>query len=152
MAVIDPRNFTTNAVPPPVVIEELIVEGKPVKLPPSATGDRRAAAAALAIPAGRQRFAIRYTGLSFAAPEKVHFRYKLDGLEHEWVDAGTRRSAEYGYLRPGIYRFRVLACNNDDVWSDKEASLTFRVLPRFWQTWWFEGSAAFVAARAISRE
>jgi signal transduction histidine kinase/ligand-binding sensor domain-containing protein len=150
LAVIDPRNFTTNTVPPPAVIEELIVEGKPVKLPPPVTGDRSAAAAALAIPAGKQRFEIRYTGLSFAAPEKVRFRYKLDGLEDEWVDAGTRRSAEYGYLRPGTYRFRVLACNNDDVWSDHEASLAFRVLPRFWQTWWFQGSAAFAAATAIS--
>ena len=150
LAVIDPRNFTTNTVPPPAVIEELMVEGQPVKLPAPATGDRSAAAAALAIPAGKQRFAIRYTGLSFAAPEKVHFRYKLEGLEDDWVDAGTRRSVEYSYLRPGTYRFRVLACNNDGVWSDAEASLAFKVLPRFWQAWWFQAGAGFVAAGAIS--
>ena len=150
LAVIDPQNFTTNTVPPPVVIEELEVEGKPVKLPAPATGDHSPAAAALAIPAGKQRFAIHYTGLSFAAPEKVRFKYKLEGLEDEWVDAGTRRSVEYGYLRPGTYHFRVLACNNDDVWSGEQASLTFQVLPRFWQTWWFQASTAFGAATAIS--
>ena len=80
----------------------------------------------------------------------MRFRYKLEGLEDEWVDAGTRRSAEYSYLRPGTYRFRVLACNNDDVWSNEEASLAFQVLPRFWQTWWFQAGAAFAAAGAIS--
>ena len=148
LAVIDPQNITTNTVPPPVVIEELIVESRPVRLPAPAAGDR--GAAALAIPAGKQSLEIRYTGLSFAAPEKVRFKYKLEGLEDEWVDAGPRRSAEYGYLRPGTYRFRVLACNNDDVWSEKEALLAFRVLPRFWQTWWFEGGAGFGITAAIS--
>lgn len=150
LAVIDPRNFTTNTVPPPVVIEELAVEGKPVKLPAPAIGDRSAGAATLAIPAGRQRFDIRYTGLSFAAPEKVHFRYKLEGLEDDWVEARTRRSVEYSYLRPRSYHFRVLACNNDGVWSNEEASLAFTVLPRFWQTWWFQAGAGFVAVSAIS--
>lgn len=149
LAIIDPRNFTTNTIPPPVVIEDLIVEGKPVKLPAPVTGDRGAAAAELAIPAGKQSFEIHYTGLSFAAPAKVRFRYRLDGLEDAWMDAGTRRLAAYGYLAPGTYRFRVLACNNDDVWSVQEASLGFRVLPRFWQTWWFEGSAAFAATAAV---
>ena len=150
LAVIDPRNFTTNTIPPPVVIEDLMVEGKPVKLPAPATGDHGAAVAELVIPAGKQSLEIHYTGLSFAAPAKVRFRYRLEGLEDAWMDAGTRRSAEYGHPRPGTYRFRVLACNNDDVWSVQEASLAFRVLPRFWQTWWFQGIATFAAVIAIS--
>jgi signal transduction histidine kinase len=150
LAIIDPESFTTNMVPPPVVIEELIVEGQPILLSVPATGGRSASATELAIPAGKQRFEVRYTGLSFAAPEKVHFKYKLEGLENEWVDAGTRRSAEYSYLRPGTYSFRVLACNNDGVWSDEEASLAFRVLPHFWQTWWFQAGGVFAGAAAIS--
>ena len=132
-----------------MVIEELLLGGHPVKLP-ALTGDRSAAAAALAIPPGKQRIGIRYTGLSFAAPEKVHFKYKLEGLEDEWVEAGTRRSVEYSYLRPGTYQFRVLACNNDGVWSDKEASLAFKVLPRFWQAWWFQAAVALAGATLIS--
>ena len=100
LAVIDPRNVTTNTVPPPVVIEELIVQDQPVKLPVQANG-RRGAAATLAIPAGKQRFEIRYTALSFAAPEKVRFKYRLEGLENEWVDAGTRRTKDTAICAPG---------------------------------------------------
>ena len=135
LAIIDPRSFTTNTIPPPVVIEQLLVEGEPVMFQTaSATGDT--ARAEVHIPAGKQRFELRYTGLSFAAPDKVRFKYKLEGLEKEWVEAGTKRFAQYSYLPPGPYTFRVMACNNDDVWNDAGASLSFTVLPHVWQTWW----------------
>jgi signal transduction histidine kinase/ligand-binding sensor domain-containing protein len=149
LAIIDPANSTTNTVSPPVVIEELTVKDKRVTLPVR-TGDGLATMAGLVIPAGKQRFEIRYTGLSFAAPEKVRFKYKLEGLEDDWVYAGERRTVEYSYLRPSSYKFRVLACNNDDVWSDREATLEFKVLPQFWQTWWFQAGAALAAATVIS--
>jgi ligand-binding sensor domain-containing protein/signal transduction histidine kinase len=151
LAIIDPGNFTTNAAPPPVVIEELIVDGQPVRFPGPATADREnAAASVLKIRPGKQRFELRYTGLSFAAPDKVRFRYKLEGLETEWQEAGTKRVAQYSYLPPGTYHFQVTACNNDDVWNTKGASLSFRVLPHVWQTWWFKIALAAAAAGAVA--
>jgi signal transduction histidine kinase len=156
LAIIDPANFTTNMAPPPVVIEELSVEGKPVRFQEAGTGGRGAGSASvLQIPPGKQRLELRYTGLSFAAPDKVRFRHKLEGLESEWEEAGTKRVAQYSYLPPGTYTFRVIACNNDDVWNEEGASLTFRVLPHVWLTWWFKiilgvTAAGAVAALAIS--
>jgi len=155
LAIIDPANFTTNMVPPPVVIEELSVEGKLVRFQEAGTGGRGAGSASvLQIPPGKQRLELRYTGLSFTAPDKVRFRHKLEGLESEWEEAGTKRVAQYSYLPPGTYTFRVIACNNDDVWNEAGASLTFRVLPHVWQTWWFRiilivAAAGGVAALAI---
>ena len=151
LAIIDPGNFTTNTVRPPVVIEEMTVEGKPVKFQGPTAADRGAESAPiLQIPPGRQRFEIRYTGMSFAAPDKVRFKHKLEGLESEWVDAGTRRVAPYSYLPPGTYNFQVFACNNDDVWSEKAASLSFRVLPHVWQAWWFRFALAVAAGGAVA--
>jgi signal transduction histidine kinase len=151
LAIIDPASFTTNMVAPPVVIEELIVEGQPVRFQGAKAAGREAdAASVLQIPPGKQRFALRYTGLSFAAPDKVRFRHRLDGLESEWGKPGAERVAEYSYLPPGTYTFRVIACNNDDVWNEAGASLTFRVLPHVWQTWWFRIILAGFAAGAVA--
>jgi PAS domain S-box-containing protein len=90
---------------------------------------------------------IDYTALSFVAPQKVRFRYKLEGHDSEWQDPGTRRQAFYADLRPGSYRFRVIACNNDGVWNEEGATLAFSVAAAWYQTWWFRGIcvAAFVA-------
>jgi signal transduction histidine kinase len=149
LAIIDPGSFTTNMVPPPVVIEELIVEGQPVKIQGPKTADR-GADAALQIPPGKQRFELRYTAPSFAAPDKVRFKHKLEGLESEWVEAGTKRIAQYSYLPPGTYKFQVIACNNDDVWNEEGAALAFRVLPHIWQAWWFKMALAATAAGAVA--
>jgi signal transduction histidine kinase len=156
LAIIDPGKFTTNTVPPPVVIEELTVEGQPVKFQGPKAADRGTEPASiLQIPPGKERFEMHYTGLSFAAPDKVRFKHKLEGLESEWVDAGTKRVAPYSYLPPGTYNFHVIACNNDDVWNEEGASLSFRVLPHVWQAWWIRLALAVavtgaVAAAAIS--
>lgn len=148
LAVIDPARVRPNLVPPLVVVEELLAEGKVLEAP---TREERALVSrrrpALKIPPGRQRVEIRYTALSFAAPDQVRFRYRLEELETDWVEAGTRRVAEYSYLPPGVYTFRVVACNNDDVWSSTGASLEFEVLPQPWQTWWFR--ALGIAAAAL---
>ena len=140
LAIVDPANVSTNPVRPPVVIEELLVEGKAIEY---------GSTVPLKIPPGKQRFELHYTALSFAAPDKVRFQYKLDGLEKGWIDAGTRRIALYSYLPPGSYTFHVIACNNDDLWNEAGASLAFTVLPQFWQTWWFQGISAVCGAAAF---
>ena len=147
LAVIDPRSFTTNTVPPPVVIEELLVEGQPVPLP---VVQGSGASSDLQIPAGKERFELRYTALSFAAPDKVRFKYQLEPLEKEWLDAGSKRFVQYSYLRPGGYTFRVMACNNDDVWNEQGASLAFTVLPQVWQTWWFRAGILAIGGGLVA--
>ncbi|MGD0206516.1 MAG: two-component regulator propeller domain-containing protein [Verrucomicrobiota bacterium] len=155
LAVVNPAGVKINPFSPPVLIEEVIVDDQLVPLPAS---DLSAAAARLQIQPGKRRFEFRYTGLSLVAPEKVRFKYRLDGLESDWMDVGTRRVAYYSYLKPGDYTFRVIACNNDGVWSESGPTLAFTVLPWFWQTWWFTGGAVLAgvgvvggAARYITR-
>lgn len=137
MASVNPANVNPNRVAPPVLIEEMRVDRRLINLRSMGEVDTP-----LRIPAGRQQFEIRYTGLSFSAPDKVHFRHRLVGLESQWTEAGTKRVAEYSYLPPNRYRFEVTACNNDGLWNEKGASLDFEVLPFFWQTWWFQTSSA----------
>ncbi|HYG35931.1 MAG TPA: triple tyrosine motif-containing protein, partial [Clostridia bacterium] len=148
---------TTNPVPPPVRIEEFVVDGEPLddaawRLNPALQSleDRsRSVRPQLRIPPGQQRFQFRYTGLSFMAPDKVRFKYRLEGLEQDWTDAGSGRVAEYSYLPPGDYNFRVIACNNDGVWSEMGDVLAFSVTPWFWQTWWFQAASAVSGAAAV---
>jgi signal transduction histidine kinase/ligand-binding sensor domain-containing protein len=105
--------------------------------------------APLRFPPGQQRFVFRYTALSFLAPDKVRFKHKLEGFETEWSEASSDRVAPYGYLPPGNYTFRVIACNNDELWNERGASLAFTTLPYFWQTWWFEVLALALGAAAV---
>jgi len=97
------------------------------------------------VPAGVHRLEIRYAGLSFTAPDRVRFRYRLEGFDTDWVNAGTRRAAYYTKVPPGHYRFHVLACNNDNVWNEKGASIGVLVEPLFWQTTWFRVVAVVCA-------
>lgn len=126
IASIDPSTVFKNAMPPPVVIRSVSAEGKPYS---SLTN--------LVLPALTRSVQIGYTGLSFSVPERVHFRYKLQGVDKDWQDAGTRREAFYNNLRPGTYRFRVLACNHDGVWNEVGAALDFVIAPTWYQTNWF---------------
>jgi ligand-binding sensor domain-containing protein/signal transduction histidine kinase len=126
ISMVDPVNMPVNRVPPLVAIEQVIIDDSPLS-----------ARSGIKISPGHTRFAFQYAGLSFAAPQKVRFRYKLDGVDHDWVDAGTRRTAYYTNIPPGEHTFRVMACNNDGVWSKQTAAFTFRLRPRFYQTWWF---------------
>jgi ligand-binding sensor domain-containing protein/signal transduction histidine kinase len=100
----------------------------------------------LAVPAARRELEIHFTGLSLRAPERNLFRYRLDGVDSEWIDAGRRRFANYPDLKPGDYTFRVKAANNDGVWGATEARLQFNVQPHFWETWVFKALIAFGAA------
>lgn len=126
VAMINPANIKTNQQPPPVVIEQLSVDQEPIAL-----GDNTN------VPAGQTRLDFYYTAPSFVAPEKIRFKYRLDGFDNDWIDAGTRRSANYTNLRPGSYRFRVIASNNDGVWNETGASFGFYLRPYFYQTYWF---------------
>jgi ligand-binding sensor domain-containing protein/signal transduction histidine kinase len=143
LVVVDPANVPTNSVVPPVLIEEVMVDGGPAGESAVATKDEVSAPANPQTPGefkikpGRHRLEFHYTGLNFAAPERVRFRRQLVGLEKEWVEAGAQRVANYDYLSPGNYEFHVTACNQDGVWNQTGASLAFTVLPYFWQTWWF---------------
>ena len=89
--------------------------------------------AGLHLPPLQRDLKIDYTGLSFTVPEQVQFRYRLEGRDAEWQDAGTRREAFYTDLSPGHYRFRVIAANNSGVWNDQGDTLEFSIAPAWWQ-------------------
>ena len=96
----------------------------------------------LTIKPGANRLEFQYAGLSFVAPQKVQYRYRLQGFDRGWIDAGSRRSAFYTNLPPGPYRFQVLAANNDGVWNTAGASFALRQLPHYYQTYWFYSALA----------
>ncbi|HXP40688.1 MAG TPA: histidine kinase, partial [Candidatus Acidoferrales bacterium] len=123
---IDPSRTYTNVIPPPVYVEEVIADRK--NYPPGV---------GLRLPALTRNIEIDYTALSFVVPQKVRFRYKLEGRDTTWQEPGTRRQAFYSDLRPRKYRFRVIACNNDGLWNEQGATLDFSVAPAWYQTNWF---------------
>jgi signal transduction histidine kinase/ligand-binding sensor domain-containing protein len=148
LAVLDTTDFRINPHPPLVQIEELLVDGKPLDWE-RGSGNSLKTLPPLSIAPGAQRLEIRYTGLSFAAPEKVRFKCKVENLDPDWMDVGGKRALQYNYLPPGPYVFRVVACNNDGVWSTNGASLAFVILPHFWQTWWFKGGLLLLGALGV---
>jgi ligand-binding sensor domain-containing protein len=134
IAVADPARLPSNPVAPAVHIEEISIDdqtydvGKPIQAPPGG-GD----------------ISIRYAGLSYTMPERVRFKYMLEGHDRRWVDAADRRVAYYTNLRPGSYRFRVTACNNDGVWSERDSGIDLYLAPHFYQTRWFLGLCGLLA-------
>ena len=126
---VQPSDLPANRLAPDVVIEGMRVDGLAQML--------RHSAPPLTLSAGRHYVEFRFTGLSLTAPESVRFQWRLEGLERNWVDGGGQRTVSYNFLPPGHYRFEVRACNSDGVWNQTGAELTFRVLPHFWETWWF---------------
>ncbi|QOY89532.1 sensor histidine kinase [Paludibaculum fermentans] len=132
LAWIDPKvSPKRNTLPPTVSITSLSADGSPYPR----FADMR-------LPALTSNVQIDYTALSLSVPERVRFRYKLDGADKGWHDAGTRREAYYSNLGPGSYQFRVIACNNDGVWNEAGASLDFAIAPAYFQTRWFLASCA----------
>jgi signal transduction histidine kinase/ligand-binding sensor domain-containing protein len=126
---VDPAHFPVNSAPPPVALERFAVDDVAEAL--------NAADRAVRIPAGHVHFEFDYAGLSFTAPQKVRYRYMLEGFDHGWTEAGTRRAAYYTSLPPGSFTFRVQAANNDGVWNTEGAALKFELRPHFYQTLWF---------------
>jgi signal transduction histidine kinase len=141
IAWLDPATLhkSRNRLPPPVLISSIISNGKTY----SGSGD-------LTLPAHSESLEINYTALSLAVPERVLFRYKLDGVDSDWQNAGTRRQAFYTRLPPGSYRFHVIACNNDGVWNEVGASLGVLIKPAFYQTWWFTALILLAAVALLS--
>ncbi|MFI5184365.1 MAG: two-component regulator propeller domain-containing protein [Vicinamibacteria bacterium] len=138
VAVVDPRHARMNAKPLSILIEEIVADGR--RLNPD--GD-------LALAAGTRHLEIRYSAPSFAAPERLRFEHRLEGLDPAFVAASSDRVAHYTTLGPGQYRFKVRAANEDGVWSEEEAPLSFTVRPYVWQTLWFyalSGGLLVVAA------
>lgn len=122
VAIIDPANVKINRRPPPVVIEAVLVDGHPLP-----TGEEPR------LKPGRHRMEIRFSALSLVAPEKVKFKYRLDGYDAEWQEGGARREAVYTGIPQGEYTFRVIACNNDGIWNERGASFRFIQRPHFYQ-------------------
>ncbi|MCP4903153.1 MAG: diguanylate cyclase [bacterium] len=124
---IDPAGLRRNRVSPNVVIDRVVVDGDEISV--NKHGSVR-------IEPGTTRFEVHFAALSLLDPAKVRYRYRLDGLESEWTDAGPRRTAYYTSVPPGRYRFQVTGCNNDGVWSTSAAELEFEIVPMFRQTGW----------------
>jgi signal transduction histidine kinase/ligand-binding sensor domain-containing protein len=129
LVAIDPAHFPVNIVPPPVAIERFTIDDVDQTL--------HGADSSLSVAAGRVHFQFDYAAMSFTAPQKVHYRYMLEGFDKAWTEAGSRRTAYYTNIPPGTYTFRVEAANNDGVWSTAGAALRFELRPRFYQTIWF---------------
>ena len=141
IALADPKALLSNDNPPPVVIEECTVDRHSID-------SRRG----LMIHPTQANLEIHYTGLSFINSDQIRFKYKLEGLDRGWIEAGTRRTAYYSHVPPGQYVFRVIAANSDGVWNTKGKSLPLVVVPPFYRTWWFlalalvcAGAAAYLA-------
>jgi ligand-binding sensor domain-containing protein/signal transduction histidine kinase len=154
IVVIDPHHIVSSPAPV-MILEQTLVDGVQTS-PQTARPGREARPAAqmpepdtatLRLAPGKHIVEFHYTGLNFDAPDRVRFRYRLEGLDQDWVEAGTRRVALYSSLPPGSYHFQVIACNGDGIWNETGASLGLTVLRHFWQTWWF---LAFLAMGIIT--
>lgn len=167
VASVDPNRVQPNSRPPSVVIEQVYADKKLVGSIDGEEPLAQAAAAAarkngqpapplrlspgfrLTVPPGEGELEIRYTALSYSAPEHSQFKYRLKGVDSQWVDAGNRRFAYYYNLPPGIYRFELLARNDDGVWNDIGATMSVELLPHYWQTWWFMTFCSLFAVSII---
>ncbi len=126
VVVIDPAHIPTNPTAPPVYIDRVLADGS-----------KRAVDADSTVAPGKGELEFHFTALSFIAPQKIKFRYKLEGYDKEWVEAGDRRLAFYTNLKPGLYTFHVIAANADGVWNETGDTLRLNLLPHFYQATWF---------------
>ncbi len=133
VVVVNPEAVPFNPTAPPVVIESVKIDNKDVSVNDST----------IEMQPGQANLEIVYTGLSLIKSDQVRFKYKLAGLDDEWIDAGTRRTAYYSYLPPGSYTFTVIAANSDGVWNTEGKQVRVRVVPPFYRTWWFISLLAF---------
>ena len=143
IGVVDPHHLAFNKVPPSVHIEQIVADQKIYwqNLPGTAVSSLR-------LPARTRDLQIDYTALSLVAPEKVHFKYMLEGQDQDWKEVVNGRQAQYTNLAPRHYRFRVIASNNSGVWNEEGAALDFEIAPAYYQTNWFRG-ACVVALLAM---
>ena len=135
---IDPANLLVNPTPPPVYIRLIRVNGIELK-------DKTISA----IPQGKGELEFQYTALTYVAPEKVRFRCQLEGYDQGWIETGNRQSAFYTNLKPGKYKFHVIACNADGAWNTTGDSFDIELLPHFYQTTWFYLGCAVLASAGL---
>jgi signal transduction histidine kinase/ligand-binding sensor domain-containing protein len=133
LQMIDPGRSYKNSIPPPVHVEGLVADGK-----------SHSPASPITLPPLTRNLQIDYTALSFVLPQRMGFRYILEGHDRGWENPGSRRQAFYNDLRPGSYRFRVIASNNDGVWNETGATLDFKVAAAWYQTYWFRSLCSVV--------
>jgi signal transduction histidine kinase/ligand-binding sensor domain-containing protein len=160
VAAVNPKDVRINPIPPTVVLESVRVDEKQVwpervgavltVLEAADKQSRPALVPAIKVGPGRGDVEFRYTGLSLGAPSLVRFKYKLEGLENDWNEAGGERKAVYRHVPPGEHIFRVIACNSDGVCSEESALLTVIVRPHFYQTFWFQGGTGVAALAGLS--
>ena len=134
LVAVNPRDVAVNHRPPPVIVEEMRVDGEPRDIFSVVNEEKHG----LRIAPGRHYIEFRFTGINFTAPDAVRFKWRLEGAEKNWRESVSQRMVGYGPLLPGDYRFRVLAANSDGIWNESGASVAFVVLPFFWETWWFK--------------
>ncbi|MDB6023850.1 MAG: putative two-component system sensor kinase [Verrucomicrobiales bacterium] len=137
VVVVDPRRETFNQEPPQLHLEEVLVDGHEV----DSTQPVR-------LVANKNEMVFRFTSPSFDAPEKMAFKYKLDGWDSDWIDA-TKREAHYGRLPAGEYQFRVIACNSDGLWNQKGITFNVSLTPAFYKSWWFMSALALLASGLV---
>lgn len=138
VAVINPESVPRNSVPPPVTIESCLLDRGAVAINRS-----------IQMKPDQDAVEIHYTALSLIDSDRIKFRYRLEGLDSKWVEAGVRRTAYYSHLPPGQYTFRVIAANSDGVWNTQGQTLAFDVLTPFYRSWWFDVLAALTVAVLI---
>jgi signal transduction histidine kinase/ligand-binding sensor domain-containing protein len=137
--VVDPHHLALNKLPPPVYIEQIIANRKSYWQ--NLLGG---AASKLQLPPRIRDLQIDYTALSLVAPEKIHFKYKLEGQDKNWREVVDQRQVQYSNLAPGTYRFHVIACNNSGVWNERGDVLDFSIAPAYYQTNWFRALCALL--------
>jgi signal transduction histidine kinase/ligand-binding sensor domain-containing protein len=128
LSVVDPVRATVSSAPALVQVQGITVDGVPIGLRQPV----------VRIPPGRQRITFSFVGLSLSVPERVRYRYRLDGFDRAWSEPVAAREAVYTNLSPGGYQFRVIASNSDGLWSGAETTLPFDIDPAYWQTRWFQ--------------
>jgi len=138
ISVVDPARLTKNSATAIVHVQTITADDLPIRTE-----------TVVHIPGGHQRITFGFAGLNFSTPERVRYRYLLDGFDHDWSGSTAAREATYTNLPPRSYRFRVVASNPDGVWTHDEATIDFRVDPLFWQTWWFRLSVLIGFALSI---
>ena len=140
---VDPSRLSFNNVPPPVHIEQFIADRTVYE----ATSD---ASESLRLPPLIRDLQIDFTALSLVAPEKIRFRYKLEGRDSDWQEVTDRRHVFYNDLPPGNYRFRVIASNNNGVWNETGTYVDFHIAPAYYQTAWFRISLVILFLVALA--
>ncbi len=133
VVIVDPKHGRMNRMPPPVAIERVLVDGREVAV--NRIGR---------IGPGTERIELHYAAMSYVAPAAVIYRYRIDGFDRDWIEAGASRTASYTNLPPGDYVFRVIAANNDGVWNTDGARMAFTIVPSWYETWWLRTLVALI--------